>query len=148
MSDERQALTLNEAARVTGLSAEALRARLRRGTLQGFRGNDGRLRVYIEPADRAAGHPATAERPGGRPAARPVERPGELTELHTRAAVAEALAAELRQRLEELRRDLAEVKVERDRLLAMLDEALAERRERRPWPGLRAWWRRIIEGEG
>ncbi len=36
---------------------------------------------------------------------------------------------------------------QRDRLLAMLDDTLAEHRERqRPWPGLRRWWRRLLYG--
>ena len=58
------------------------------------------------------------------------------------------LIAELRARIETLERRLDEGHAERGRLLALLESALAERRpEWRPWPGLRAWWRRVWEGD-
>jgi hypothetical protein len=47
-----------------------------------------------------------------------------------------------------LRAQVEDLQDERDRLLALLESALTERRQRRPWPGLRRWLRRVWEGEG
>ena len=60
------------------------------------------------------------------------------------------LVAELRARIAEQAAALKDLRVERDRLLALVEQLAAERREpaRRPWPGLRAWWRRLWAGEG
>ena len=43
---------------------------------------------------------------------------------------------------------MADLRAERDRLLALVEQLAAERRqaERRPWPGLKAWLRRLWEG--
>jgi hypothetical protein len=50
MSDQPTRYTLPEAARLTGLSTEALRLRIRRGKLASVKGNDG-LRVVLTSAD-------------------------------------------------------------------------------------------------
>ena len=46
-----QSYSLPEAARLTGLSVDALRSRIKRGRLQGFTGNDGTRRVRLTTAD-------------------------------------------------------------------------------------------------
>jgi hypothetical protein len=90
----------------------------------------------------------------GRLAALEGER-AELVALRERAAVLNAELAALRVeagqtalRLAERDARIEDMTAERDRLLALLESALAERRERRPWPGLRRWLRRVWEGEG
>jgi chromosome segregation ATPase len=50
MTDQPTRYTLTEAARLTGLSTEALRLRIRRGKLLAEKGNDG-LRVFLTSAD-------------------------------------------------------------------------------------------------
>jgi hypothetical protein len=50
MADQQNLYTLAEAAELTGLSAEALRLRVKRGKLEGVRGNEG-LRVRVTSAD-------------------------------------------------------------------------------------------------
>lgn len=50
MTDQQNRYTLAEAARLTGLSVEALRLRIRRGKLAAEKGNDG-LRVILTSAD-------------------------------------------------------------------------------------------------
>lgn len=156
-ADARRALPLTEAAELTGLSTEALRSRWRRKTLDGYRDNAGHLFVFVD-RDRLADHP------GGRPGRRPAERSTELADLRAQLAAVQAdrdrladqvaglrgerdrladQAADLRslQAIErELRRELGEVKAERDRLLAaMLD--------RWPlWTEVRLWLVRRLRG--
>jgi hypothetical protein len=71
----------------------------------------------------------------------------------------EELKEAFRERVEELRAELARERQAREESERRrgeddrrLDEVLRQigelRAERRPWPGLRAWWRRLIEGEG
>ena len=82
----------------------------------------------------------------------PDARDALLARLEERLAAAAVMEAELREQISalkaELHREMTEGLVERDRLLALLESALTERRERRPWPGLRRWLRRVWEGEG
>ena len=49
-----QTYTLNEAAKLTGLSVDALRQRAKRGKLDTVKGNDGLVRVRLTTADRDA----------------------------------------------------------------------------------------------
>ena len=88
--------------------------------------------------------------------ARIADLEGRLADVEARAVAREVELATLRERVAQQDRiigerdaRIADALAERDRLLTMLDETLAERRqpERRPWPGLRAWWRRVWEGE-
>ncbi len=165
MSD-RKALTLAEAAQLTGLSEEALRQRYRRHKLEGYKANDGKLRVYIDPD-------GPLERSADRPAGQPIEQPTELSDLRARLAVAEALRDAHADRIGELKAELDRERTRQEELKADLDRERqraeeAERRQadqarrldeilrelgelreerRRPWPGLRRWWRRLVYGE-
>ena len=76
----------------------------------------------------------------------------ELVALRERAAILSAELAALRAeagqttlRLAERDARIADLTAERDRLLALVEQLAAERR---PWPGLRRWLRRVWEGEG
>ncbi len=51
MSDQPNLYTLAEASRLTGLSTEALRLRIKRGKLAAEKGNDGHPRVRLTSAD-------------------------------------------------------------------------------------------------
>src|SRR3954464_3523569 len=63
-----QPYTLTEAAKLTGLSVEALRQRIKRRTLVATKGNDGLMRVRLSPTDlsRLAETGHNHERPTGR----------------------------------------------------------------------------------
>src|SRR5215217_8119182 len=51
MDDQPQLYTLNEASEVTGLTVDALRQRIKRGKLRGIRGNDGLVRIRLDPVE-------------------------------------------------------------------------------------------------
>ncbi len=120
-------LGLRQAAPLLGVaSAEALRRRIRRGTFghPHRRDNAGAWQVLVP------------ERLTGRAAADVPSVPAVPSDVR------DALLAEKDARI-------ADLTAERNRLLAVVERLAAERRpERRPWPGLRAWWRRLVEGEG
>lgn len=166
MGSEPRWLTVREAAAALGITESAVRKRVEKGTLESRPGNDGRARVLV--AERSATAPGTlpeTSAPGAGEVAELRERVAEFREqvarLEERLAAEEAIKAALRQRVEQLHadrdRERAEMKaaLERERALAEAERervdrllaALADRRERRPWPGLRAWWRRFVEGE-
>ena len=125
---DRKALTLTEAAKLTGLSEEALRQRYRRRKLDGYKANDGKLRVYID-----------AEQPVDRPAGQRVEQPVERSGPGPGLVAAEAeVMALLRRQVEHLEDEVADLRGERDRLLSLL--------ERRRWPGIWPALRRLLYG--
>jgi chromosome segregation ATPase len=126
-----------EAARRLGVTPTAVRNRIERGTLEskphGNRGRLVRLRDGVRHGD------DTGSEHGALTGA--ARAPVTIARLEERLAAVEAACADRD-------RELAEVKAERDRLLTLVEQLAAERRQRRPWPGLRAWWRRFVEGEG
>ena len=140
-----------DAARLLGTTPDSVRAKLRRRSLEGYRDNDGRWRVLLPDGM------------GGGRDSRPTEHTPSADATATVATVADShaeLIAELRARIQSLERRLDEAQAERrlqqeaheaevDRLLTVVEQLSAERRapERRPWPGLRRWWRRFVEGE-
>jgi chromosome segregation ATPase len=72
MAEDRDRLyLLSEAAELTGATVEAIRQRIRRGTLHAIKGNDGRVRTRLTEADIAA---LKAARPSGQPSERPSGR--------------------------------------------------------------------------
>jgi hypothetical protein len=115
-------LGLREAARAHGVaSAEALRRRIRRGTWPGPHRRDNRGAVLVFVPSRLLGRV--------QPAA-----------LDVQGASGDVMVAGLRERIAHLEGRLAATEADRDRWHA---EAT-----RRRWPGLKAWWRRLWEGDG
>ena len=118
--DRAGGLPVAEAARRLGLTENALRKRIRRGSVASARGADGRVYVFLPEA----GDWAAAE-PSGQPdqaAARPADQAGDLVD-QLRSEVG-FLRDELATRTEELRR--------RDHIIAALTERLGDLSERIP----------------
>jgi hypothetical protein len=129
-------VTLAEAARVLGIRRQSVQKRITRGTLQTRVERSGnRHRVLVQLPDPL---PQPVQQAVPEPGAHPVPdaRDVELAVLRERLTVAEA-------RVDELKSELATERVRVDGLIA----ALAEQPTRRPWPGLKAWWRRVWEGK-
>ena len=151
-------LTLAAAGRALGLTPDTLRKQAKRGLRDARRDNHGRWLILVQPED-AGQEPEEAT--WHVPAQRRTEPDG-TGALQARAAAAEALVGELRRRIDELaaelqrereehRAEASDLRAERDRLLGIFEALAAERRQpeppRRPWPGLKAWIRRVWEGE-
>ena len=130
-------MTLAEAARVLGVRRQSVQKRITRGTLQTrVEHNGNRHRVLVQLPDPL---PQPVQQAVTEPGAHlvPDARDVELAVLRERLTVTEA-------RIGELKGELATERVRVDALIT----ALAERPARRPWPGLKAWWRRVWEGDG
>jgi hypothetical protein len=139
-----------------GISKDAVRQRIRRGTLQSDKGEDGRVYVYVDASTVRGVHPEGAR----------VEGPG----------ASDDLASELRDRIRYLERQVEEERDARrraDTLLAQLMQRIpeleapseaseaAERADEQQGRGRhphsdaggaqegvqRPWWRRIFGGE-
>lgn len=156
-------LPVANAARRLGVTEQAVRRRVRAGTIETKRevvGNRSRLLVRIDA-------PTTEPSPRENHLQEPelVTLRGEVALLNQRVQHLEELLAEVRSERDgirsELERRLDEARSERrllqeaheaevDRLLVVIEQLTApeQRPQRRPWPGLRVWWRRLIEGEG
>ena len=136
--DQAERLTLAQAAVRLGVTQDTVRRRIKRRELTAIRDNRGRFLVLLPPT----------EAPGAPRGFPPRQDDSELIgELRTRI---ESLERRLDEAQAERRQRQEAHEAEQAQLLALLETALVERRlpERRPWPGLRAWWRRLIEGEG
>ena len=161
---------LRVAAGAYGVSKEALRRRIHRGELEHRTDNHGRLLVplpanVVEEVDTKV--PPKRRQPDAEdvPTVAALRRElattrEQVVRLEERLGFAEELKAELRRQVEQARADLererrradeserrqAELDRRLDEVLRHLGELREERR--RPWPGLRAWWRRLVEGGG
>ena len=136
-------LSLPEAARRLDTTTEALRARLRRKSVEGFRDNRGRWRVLL-PDDLT-----TDQTPSGEASNRLSDHVFALSghdmtlhDMRERLGRFEGKLEGVEARLADRDRELLEVKTERDRLLGMLGEAHASLfRKRRGFVGwLRDRW--------
>src|SRR3954453_6734068 len=137
-----QLYTLTEAARLTGLSTEAIRRRAKRGRLFMVKGNDGFIRVRLASADRDAIRPPEGDQtPPQQPEQPPTQAPdmaytikaleAELSRQRARADQAEA-----RERQAMLEREEARVRAAgAEGETKALREALAEARR----PAWRRW---------
>jgi hypothetical protein len=134
MTDQPSLFTLTEAAERTGLTVDAMRKRIKRGTLEMVKGNDGLVRVRLTSADMDGLRPAG----GGTEASRADES------RTLRAMELELVAAREAVIRERERADLAAADREAARIAAAaaegevrgLREALAEAR--------RPFWRRWL----
>ena len=105
---ETRLATLTEAAEITGLSVDALRQRIKRRKLAAHRGNDGRVRVRLEPADIEA---LKADQPVGStspPSSAPASRVGGEGRLISLIERLMTPLAEQNEQLKEERRQLRE----------------------------------------
>lgn len=150
--DEAKSYLLTEAAELTGLSVPALRKRIVRKTLRGFRSNeDGLWRVWLASTDIEATRAGVSDRTdSGLSTARPVDESQTIKALQVerdaereRAERAEARAERAEREREEARVEAAVAKAEtrgereaRDAEVRGLREALAEARK--------PFWRRWI----
>ncbi len=117
MQEGNRWLTVKQAAPLLGLTEQGLRKRIRTGTVETrehVRGNRKRLLVLVE-------HPVPLPEPN-------------------RTETSAIRVAQLETKVEQLERRGADLTAERDRLLTLVEQMVAERRppklERRRWPGL------------
>jgi hypothetical protein len=118
--------SLAEAAHRLGITTEALRARVKRKSLEGYRDNRGRWRVRLpdgQTNERSVPPDASGHLSGRAPPSS--EHEGTLVRLRERVAWLEGKLEGVEGRLSDREQELSEVKTERDRLLAMLEEAQA-----------------------
>lgn len=125
-------MLLADAARQLGTTPDAVRQRIKRGTLRGVKGNDGRMRVYLDPDQTrldATDQQPTTDRPNAQLDDRPDDRtPTDQTELVTELRrQVERLEAELR-RQDELHRAertdlLNQLQADRNRLIGIMEKA-------------------------
>lgn len=129
-------LTYAEAAEMLGIKLDSVKRRARGRKWPRMVGNDGRCRIQL---------PAEENRAAGRAAARaddsriPPDFPSPESALlervsaaEIRAAVAEARADGLSERLKETKAALDDAKTERDRLLTIIEQQSAESRSAVP----------------
>ena len=126
-------LTLVEAGQALGISPDAVRMRIKRGSMQAEKGEDGRWLVWVDTEQ------AAAEREAEREPDAAGEREGERDELSAEAL--RARIGELERRLEELReeRDFLRTQVEN---LIMIHGMTAQKAL--PNPERRGLWARLF----
>ncbi len=137
-------LPLTEAAPLMGLSIDALRKRVARGRVQAQRDNAGHWRVLVDGVSETMSTLSVLDIQDGLAAELATVR-GDLDKSRTEAAEAraenealKAAAAERDQRLARLEADVADLRAERDRLLAII--------ERSRWPGIWLAVKRFLYG--
>jgi len=108
-----EAVSLNEAAVLKGLTLDALRKRLQRGHEDGYKGNDGRWRVHVTEQELSQDRPRTDR--------------SRLSNVQGRAM--QALLDEVRERLNDKNGVIAYLKaqiMEKDKLVSQLVEKLPD----------------------
>jgi hypothetical protein len=136
-------VTLRDAARLVGRNRATLYRYIADGTLSVEQETRGRQRVRVVDT-------AELERVFG-PLGDP-ERRSATVEMRPAATAPETVALRgevdaLRRENELLRRQLEETRGDKERLFRLLEDRRPPERPWRPWPGLRAWWRRMRGGE-
>ena len=129
-------LTLIEAGQALGISPDAVRMRVKRGSLQGEKDAEGRWLVWVDVEQAAAER--EAEREPDATGEREPEREGELS--------AEALQA----RVAVLEARLEAIESERDFLRKQVDTLIFAQgmaaQKALPNPARRSWWARLFGG--
>jgi hypothetical protein len=127
-------LTLIEAGQVLGISPDAVRMRIKRGSMQAEKDEDGRWLVWVDVEQAAAER--EAEREPDAIGERDLEREGELS--------AEALQA----RVAVLEARLEAIESERDFLRKQVDTLIFAQgmaaQKALPNPARRSWWARLF----
>jgi DNA-binding transcriptional MerR regulator len=126
-------LTLIEAGQVLGISPDAVRMRIKRGSMQAEKDEDGRWLVWVDVEQ------AAAEREAEREPDAAGEREGERDELSAEA---------LRARIGELERRLEELREERDFLRRQVENLTfaqaMQTQKALPNPARRGLWARLF----
>jgi DNA-binding transcriptional MerR regulator len=126
-------LTLIEAGQVLGISPDAVRMRIKRGSMQAEKDEDGRWLVWVDVEQ------AAAEREAEREPDAAGEREGERDELSAEA---------LRARVGELERRLEELREERDFLRRQVENLTfaqaMQTQKALPNPARRGLWARLF----
>jgi DNA-binding transcriptional MerR regulator len=127
-------LTLIEAGQALGISPDAVRMRIKRGSMQAEKDAEGRWLVWVDTEQAAAER--EVEREAKQAEEREPEREGELS--------AEALRA----RIEALEERIGELKEERDFLRRQVDTLIFAQgmaaQKALPNPARRSWWARLF----
>lgn len=108
--DGREPVPLSVAAATMGISSEALRKRLKRGTIDGFRDNRNRWMVYTGDAVSGASPDAVPQT------------------VRTVDLDAEPLVVQLKSQIEDLRREVSAGQEREARLLAIIEQMTVEER--------------------
>ena len=152
-SSNPRLLPIREAAIALGMSAQAVRSRLRRGTLNARRGNSGWL-VEV-PADASAHMPATSAGRGADHAPAHMPANADRNETYADALVEELRTALDRERARADRLEHESVQARAEAVKTALDAAEAKGRvdvlsgriealERDLADARRPWWRRLL----
>ena len=128
-------LTLIEAGAALGISPDAVRMRIKRGSMQAEKDAEGRWLVWVDVEQ------AAAEREAEREPDAAGEREGERDELSAEA---------LRARIGKLERRLEELREERDFLRRQVENLTfaqaMQTQKALPNPARRSWWARLFGG--
>jgi hypothetical protein len=141
--------SLPEAAARLGTSTEAVRARVKRKSLDGYRDNRGRWRVCLPDGEGSDQTPdqTAAEVASGRVSGREEGASGRVPtdgEARERVAFLEGKLEGLEARLTDRDRELAALRAERDELLSMLREAQAGLVQQSQGLSLKRVWRKFF----
>ena len=132
-------LTLIEAGAALGISPDAVRMRVKRGSLQGEKDAEGRWLVWVDVEQAAAER--EAEREPDAIGERDLEREPEQGEPGAEA---------LRAQIEALEERIGELKEERDFLRRQVDTLIFAQgmaaQKALPNPARRSWWARLVGG--
>jgi DNA-binding transcriptional MerR regulator len=129
-------LTLIEAGQALGISPDAVRMRIKRGSMQAEKDAEGRWLVWVDVEQAAAER--EVEREPGAAGERDLEREGELSAEALRAQIA---VLEARLAAAESERDFLRTQVEN---LIMIQGMTAQKAL--PNPARRGWWARLFGG--
>jgi len=134
-------LTLIEAGQALGISPDAVRMRIKRGTMQAEKDEDGRWLVWVDVEQAAAER--EVEREAKQAEEREPEREGELSAeaLRARIGILEARLEELREERDFLRRQVENL------TFAQAMAAQAQAQKALPNPERRSWWARLWGGK-
>ena len=143
MTDEQPWLSLTEAAAVSGVAREAIRARIRRGLVTSHKGNRGELLVQM-PAGLVADHGRAGDTAEAGLVADLLAEVAELREGLARATAAADTAKAVAEARVEAARDAAAARVSAARVEVAALRELADRLTAELAEARRSWWRRLL----
>ena len=126
-TSETVIVSVDEAAELFGISPQAIRKRLSKGSLRGHKDAQGQWRVYLDRATHETGATATGET-GPQPAAKPDAQPRNLvaaSQAEQMAALVASIQAPLLDRIGSANRELERERVQRETIERERDELRA-----------------------